>query len=118
MYCGFYGMGAFGVALNTTLILLGIYLSPFVLFGFLVSWVPFLIMFFVYEDNAYRYHAMRLERNEDRADHKARLARKEETERFDALCKPWNVILRDPDASKEEKDLARTILADLALGHK
>ena len=44
--------------------------------------------------------------------------RRAEKKRLDGLCEPWNLMLNDPRATKEQKDFAREMLRGLVLDAK
>lgn len=116
MYVLVYGVGVLAIVSAAIFVTLAITADPLFLIGLIGSVIMAVISGGVYTDTAVKYHSQRMARANDREDDKLRVAREAEQERFDNLCKPWNVILRDPQASKEEKSMARDILSNLAQG--
>lgn len=84
--------------------------------AFALAW-PILAIIFGWE-----WWVTGAERKATRVAHKAEKKRKAEVEarerknrERDDCMRPWNMILRDPDASEEQKAFAREVLRGLAL---
>lgn len=118
MYVGFYGMSVLGVLGVVGAVLLVMFFGPYAIFSLIAPGVAFAVSSGMYGKHAQSYHTMRIVRAERREDAKVQAEKQAEQERLDALCRPWNLILRDSATSKEEKDFAREILKGLVVGAK